>query len=174
LLDYSRIRAGKFSLHVKPFDARTSLQECVDLLAEQATKRGLALTCERPGEPLMVLADSQRLAQITINLVGNAIKFTPEGGRVVVRASLTGGYALFQVEDTGDGVAAEDLPRLFQRFGQLDTSSTRNHSGTGLGLAIVKSLVEAQGGKVGVDSALHQGSCFWFTLPLAEAEAVHG
>ena len=174
LLDYSRIRAGKFSLDLRPLDARACIQECIELLAEQAVNRGLSLACEQPETPINVLADPQRLTQVMINLVGNAIKFTPDGGHVVVRASQAGAYALIQVEDTGYGIAHEDLPRLFQRFGQLDTSNTRNHSGTGLGLAIIKSLVEAHGGKVGVDSMLNKGSCFWFTLPLAQSEVGNG
>jgi signal transduction histidine kinase len=100
-------------------------------------------------------------------LIGNAIKFTPPQGRVTVRAYVEGDELVTQVIDTGVGIAEEDIPKLFNRFQQLDMSATRQAGGTGLGLAISKALVEAHGGQIGVISEPGQGSTFWFTLPMA-------
>jgi signal transduction histidine kinase len=107
-----------------------------------------------------------RVVQVLNNLLGNAIKFTPEGGRVVVRTSAEAGFLRCEVADTGVGIAAEDQPKLFQRFSQLDMSNTRSAGGAGLGLSIVKAIVNAHGGEVGIHSEPGQGATFWFTLPL--------
>jgi histidine kinase len=114
-----------------------------------------------------LIADPLRIEQVLNNLVGNAIKFTPDGGEVVVRASVEDGMLRCEVSDTGIGIAKEDTPKLFQRFTQLDMSNTRSASGAGLGLSIVKAIVDAHGGQVGVASEPGCGATFWFTLPLA-------
>ena len=115
-------------------------------------------------------ADPQRVGQVLTNLIGNAIKFTPEGGKIRVNAAREGdAFVRVEVVDTGYGNAAENMPRLFQRFTQLDMTSTRRAGGTGLGLSIAKALVEAQGGAIGVTSKPGEGSTFWFTLPIAGA-----
>jgi signal transduction histidine kinase len=174
LLDFSRIRAGKFSLARRELEARSVLAESCDLLRDAASQAGIRLACDLDGPPLRLHGDPQRLGQVLVNLLGNAIKFTPRGGTVTARVKTRGEMAYFEVEDTGQGIAPGDLTRLFQRFGQLDTSNTRQARGTGLGLAIVKSLVEAHGGQVGVESTLGRGSTFWFTIPIARKEDPHG
>ncbi|MFN3431015.1 MAG: sensor histidine kinase, partial [Candidatus Sericytochromatia bacterium] len=112
-----------------------------------------------------VQADPQRLTQVINNLVGNAIKFTPQGGRITLDARLEDGCLRVEVADTGPGIAEADRDKLFKRFGQLDTSNTRSHTGTGLGLSIVKAIVEAHGGRLGVRSRPGAGATFWFELP---------
>ena len=115
--------------------------------------------------------DGDRIGQVLVNLVGNAIKFTPEGGRVGVRAFVEGATLVTEVWDTGVGIAAADRPRLFERFQQLDMSNTRVAGGTGLGLSITKELVVAHGGTIVVDSAPGRGSTFRFVLPLGAPTA---
>ncbi|MNS29823.1 Alkaline phosphatase synthesis sensor protein PhoR [compost metagenome] len=111
--------------------------------------------------------DPQRLTQVLLNLVGNAIKFTPEGGRIAVTLDRDEGHLAIRVTDTGIGIAEADLPRLFKPFSQLDVGNTRSTTGTGLGLSIAKALVEAHSGQIGVESEPGRGSTFWVRLPLA-------
>jgi two-component system sensor histidine kinase BaeS len=132
-----------------------------------AAEKGLTLTLAASPALGTFVTDEAKLRQILLNLVGNAIKFTPAGGTVTLTVARDDGMVRFEVVDTGIGIAAADLPKLFQRFGQLDMSPTRSKGGTGLGLAISKALVEAHGGAIGVTSTPGAGSTFWFTLPLA-------
>jgi signal transduction histidine kinase len=123
------------------------------------------------------MVDSLRIIQVLTNLVGNAIKFTPEGGAITVRAFPRGGELLTEVQDTGCGIGPEHAAVVFERFIQVDMSATRQAGGAGLGLAISKGLVEAHGGSIGVSSQLGAGSTFWFALPLepvsAPTDALH-
>jgi len=168
LLDMSRIQAGKFSLDPHAFPIARSLQGVRDNLASLAEQRQHTLILEPAGDLPPVFADEQRVMQILINLVNNAIKFTPPGGRIRISARPDGSQLRIAVEDNGVGIASDDLPKLFKPFSQLDMSDTRPAGGTGLGLSITKALVEAHGGTIGVDSEPGKGSCFWFTLPLAK------
>ena len=118
------------------------------------------------GEPVL---DESRVIQVLTNLVGNAIKFTSAGGTILIQAVEANGHLLTRVTDTGVGIAQADIPKLFNRFRQLDMSMTREAGGTGLGLAISKALVEAHGGTIGVDSRIGAGSTFWFEIPLVGA-----
>jgi two-component system phosphate regulon sensor histidine kinase PhoR len=113
-----------------------------------------------------ILADPQRIGQVLLNLVNNAIKFTPDGGTITVRAKAENGHLYCEVADTGVGIAPSDQPRLFKRFSQLDNSNTRTAKGTGLGLSISQALIEAHGGRIAVESQPGHGATFWFTLPL--------
>jgi PAS domain S-box-containing protein len=171
LLDMSRIQAGKFSISPKAVSLSAVIAEVLCHMAPLVEQKGHALVTEVPEDLPMVQADQQRLGQVVMNLVGNAIKFTPPGGDLAVQARVVvdpdGTSALrCEVRDNGVGVAEADLAKLFQPFGLLDSTSTRTTRGTGLGLSISRALVEAHGGRVGVESTLGQGSCFWFTLPL--------
>jgi PAS domain S-box-containing protein len=169
LLDMSRIQAGKFTIAYEAVDVGELAHAIVESLAAIVEKRHLHLSVEISPSVPPLRADSQRIGQVLTNLLSNAIKFTPDGGDIHVMARRERGHVLVEVVDTGQGMRQEDLPRLFQRFTQLDMSKTRAASGTGLGLSICKAIVEAHGGHIGVRSELGKGSTFWFTLPIQPA-----
>jgi PAS domain S-box-containing protein len=182
VLDFSKLEAGQLELDPQPFDPVAVVRETVDLVASQAAIKGLRLSVDL-GEtlPAAVQADSARLRQILLNLLGNALKFTTAGE---IRVTLTrladhGGQLRIEVADTGSGIPADRLDRLFQRFSQVDGSISRQHGGSGLGLAICLGLTELMSGQIGVDSTPGEGSRFWFTVaaptvaaPAEAAEAV--
>ncbi|HEY9898008.1 MAG TPA: ATP-binding protein [Pantanalinema sp.] len=165
LLDFARIEAGTFKLAVAPFDLGDKVEEIVESLRPQAAQARVTLLSEVTGAPGELNADAQRLGQVLINLIGNALKFTPEGGRVTVRLRREPDAMVCEVEDDGPGIPPEDQPLLFQRFSQLEAG--KHKGGTGLGLAISKALVEAHGGKIGLESTPGRGSVFWFRIPLS-------
>ena len=171
ILDYSKIEAGKLEVERLDFDAVDSAETVIKTLSLQANNKSLALTLRNPpGTPRLVNADPIRVRQVLINLVGNALKFTKSGG-VTISTELVpadGKSKLrINVTDTGIGLSPEQQARLFTRFTQAKTSTTREFGGTGLGLAICKRLVELMDGEIGVISAEGQGATFWFTLPLS-------
>ena len=168
VLDFSKIEAGKLSLEQVDCELNELIDTTVNLLAPRAAGKGVDLAAEAATLP-RVRADPARLRQVLINLAGNAIKFTDEGGRVRVRAQQTrapGGSVevRFEVRDTGIGVAPDLYRRVFEPFTQGDVSMARKYEGTGLGLAISKQLVEMMGGQIGVESSRGKGSLFWFTV----------
>ncbi|MDB5098109.1 MAG: sensory transduction histidine kinase [Cyanobacteria bacterium RYN_339] len=165
LLDMSRIQAGKFSLEPSPMRLEANLQDVTTYLGALADRKAQALRLELPDALPAVLGDAQRVTQVLANLIGNAIKFTPRGGTVRIRAASLPGFVRVEVADDGPGIPPDQQGLLFQPFSQLDSSSTRAAGGAGLGLSIAKALVEAHGGRIGVESAPGQGSVFWFTLP---------
>jgi PAS domain S-box-containing protein len=178
LLDFSKIEAGKMELENIEFDVRTTFDETLDIVAEKASSKNLELVClVQPSVPERVIGDPGRMRQVLLNLVNNAIKFT-EQGEVVVRTkvvadpALADGYVRIRVEvqDSGIGIPADVQPKLFSAFSQADASTTRRFGGTGLGLSICQRLIDAMGGKIGVQSEPGSGSCFWFELPLPVAE----
>jgi signal transduction histidine kinase/CheY-like chemotaxis protein/HPt (histidine-containing phosphotransfer) domain-containing protein len=168
ILDFSKIEAGKLDLEMIDFDLRSTLEDMGDILAIKAQEKGLEYICMiRHDVPALLCGDPGRLRQIIYNLAGNAIKFT-ERGEVVIRASLehedaTHAVIRFVVSDTGAGIPESSLKRLFDKFSQVDSSTTRKYGGTGLGLTISKQLVEMMGGSIGVESREGKGSKFWFT-----------
>ncbi|MBL8860226.1 MAG: response regulator [Planctomycetes bacterium] len=171
ILDFSKIEAGHLVLEKIDFDLPLVIEDVLSLFAEKAQGKGLELAgIVDPNLPQRVTGDPARLRQVLSNLVGNAVKFTSQG-EVVVRVSPQPGGAedvlRFEVSDTGPGLSAEQLPRMFQAFSQGDTSTTRKFGGTGLGLAICKQLVEAMGGTISVASEHGEGSRFAFTVHLA-------
>lgn len=167
LLDFARIEAGTFRLRPEEADLASLVHTVVDSLRPQAEAAHLALKATTAEAPLPVCMDPARIEQVLMNLVQNAIKFTPAGGSIEVRARRAGPDLVCEVADTGEGIAPADLPKLFQRFSQLKVGQAKG--GTGLGLSISKSIVEAHGGSIGVRSELGHGSTFWFTLPLERA-----
>jgi len=173
ILDFSKIEAGQLEIESIPFRISEVVGDVRDLFAPVASEKGVVLDTRLPGQYAdAVLGDPKRLRQVISNLIGNAIKFT-ERGRIAVafteRRMPEGGLVLkFEVTDTGIGIAAEDLARLFQPFVQADISTSRKYGGTGLGLAISKRLVEAMGGGIGVTSEPGNGSTFAFTIQVAE------
>ncbi len=172
LLDLQRIAAGRMELKPEPVQLVGMLTEAATSVQAQAQKHRHTLVVAPPPAELRVQADPGRVRQVLLNLLSNAIKFTPDGGRItVVAAPVNGGGAISEVRiavsDTGIGIAAEDQPKLFKEFSQLDASASRKYEGTGLGLALSRQLVELHGGTMGVESEMGKGSTFWFTLPQA-------
>ncbi|MFN3429105.1 MAG: sensor histidine kinase, partial [Candidatus Sericytochromatia bacterium] len=165
LLDFAKLQSGMFDLEPLPTDFDQLVGEAVILMRPLADQKPVTLTSVVEVDR-KVAVDGPRVTQVLTNLVANAIKFTDAGGRVEVRARVRDGELLTEVTDTGIGIAPEDVPKLFQRFQQIEMGATRRAGGTGLGLAITKALVEAHGGHIGVESQPGIGSTFWFTLPL--------
>jgi CheY-like chemotaxis protein len=175
LLDVSRIVTGKLRLRFAKVDLRLVVASAVESMEPVAATRGLSLTTALPEEPCIVAGDRDRLQQVLWNLVSNAVKFTPRGGRVEVRLTAEDHRYRVQVSDTGIGIPAEFVPYVFERFRQADGSMTREHGGLGLGLAIVKELTELHGGAVAAASAgPDQGSQFSVILPQCDPETAHG
>ncbi len=172
ILDFSKIDVGKLQLEPRRTDLVACLQNCVGLVQESADSRGIALHIElEPGIPVACMIDSLRLEQILVNLLSNAIKFT-EHGSVTLGLRRDGARLAFVVTDTGIGMDAEQIGRIFEPFEQADGSTTRRYGGTGLGLTITRRLVELMKGKISVDSQPGKGSCFEVRLPLVEVGAV--
>jgi PAS domain S-box-containing protein len=176
LLDYSKIEAGHLELEPLDFDLRELLDEVLDVFAEKADSKGLYLSQEvAPQIPLRVRADPGRLRQVLINLVGNAIKFTGQGGIRIRLALLEQDSNKLRLRcevcDSGIGLDEQARSKLFQPFTQADASTTRRFGGTGLGLSICRRLVEAMDGRIGVDSVPGQGATFWFEVAMAQPAA---
>jgi signal transduction histidine kinase len=166
LLDVSAIESQRLAVELEPLSLAPVLEEACRMFAGQAAQRRQRLERVVPAEVPEVRGDRDRLLQVLSNLVGNAVKFTPEGGTVSVRAAPGAGEVIVSVEDTGPGISAADLPRIFDRF--WHTSRSRR-GGAGLGLAIAKGIVEAHGGRIWAESAPGQGSTFSFALPAVDA-----
>ena len=177
ILDFSKIEAGHLELSQSEFDLGSAVEDVCEMLAPRAHQKGLDLIVHiAPSLHRFLRGDVMRVRQVLVNLVGNAIKFTPSGA-VHVRVteggtSETETQIRFEVQDTGIGIHADVIDRLFQPFAQADASTTRQFGGTGLGLAIGKQLVTLMGGEIGVDSTIGAGSTFWFTVTLASDVSV--
>ncbi|HEX8685356.1 MAG TPA: hybrid sensor histidine kinase/response regulator, partial [Pyrinomonadaceae bacterium] len=172
LLDVSRIISGKLLLKTRQVGLAPVVEAALDSVRQAADAKAIRLGAEFDGESDLVTGDPDRLQQVVWNLLSNAIKFTPKGGSVGVRVERDGSDVLVRVSDTGQGIAPEFLPYVFERFRQADGSTTREHGGLGLGLAIVRHLVEQHGGSVSAESAGEQrGSTFTISLPVAAVAA---
>ncbi len=168
LLGISRMEEGKFTIHKMRDDICSLTNEIVISLRPQF----LAAKHELQGPPCIPMdinMDSYLIRQVLANLLGNAIKYTDEGGKISVSVHLEDDEAVVQVIDTGIGIEPDKLPHVFEKFYQVDQTSTRTRGGSGLGLYLTKLLVNAHGGRIGVISEVGKGSTFWFTLPLVEA-----
>ena len=175
ILDFSKIEAGKIELESTPFDLARTVRETADVLTARAADKELVLRCRlAPDLPRRLRGDPARLRQIVLNFANNAVKFT-ERGEVELRAEVlrrneASVRVRIAVADTGIGIPADRMHRLFQSFSQVDASTTRRYGGTGLGLAISKQLAELMGGQVGVESTVGEGSVFWVDLDLEVVE----
>jgi signal transduction histidine kinase len=165
LLELSKLDSGLIRLDLRPDDLRATIESAVEQAQVSARRRGLNLTTELPEEPLVTRHDPQRLGQVLTNLIGNALKFTPRGGSVQVVLSPRNRGARIQVIDTGVGIDAVELPKIFDRFYRGSRANEARGSGSGLGLAIVRSVVEMHGGRVMVESRVGAGSTFTVILP---------
>lgn len=172
ILSLSKVEAGKLTLEKAPLSIAVLCENLVGLFQPKAEAKGVSIGLSiDPGVPAHILTDPQRLRQILLNLVGNAVKFTDEGEvRLAVSTDAAAGRIIFRVEDTGLGIPADKIPTLFEPFVQADSSTTRRFGGSGLGLSIVSRFVDAMQGSIDVESAPGRGSTFRITLPLEIAE----
>ncbi len=167
LQELSRAEAKQLALHPVPVAPDTLVTRAIARLAPQFTDKGVALTPHVPAHMPVVCADPDRIVQVLINLLGNALQHTAPGGAIEVTVRHADGVLIFQVRDSGVGIAAEHLPHLFERFYRVDKARARSTGGSGIGLTISKALVEAHGGQIWAESAgTGQGALFTFTLPL--------
>ena len=172
LLELSKLDSGLVRLDLRPDDLRATILSAVEQAQVSALRRGIALTTDLPETPLVTRHDPQRLGQVLINLIGNALKFTPRGGAVQVTLVPHRRGARIQVIDTGVGIGANELPHVFERFYRGSRANEARGSGSGLGLAIVRSIVEMHNGRVMVESRVGSGTTFTVTLPADPRTAV--
>jgi signal transduction histidine kinase/DNA-binding response OmpR family regulator len=177
ILDFSKINAGQLTLDPAPFRLDEAVEDVATLISARIAEKNLELIVRvDPRLPHYLVGDVGRFRQIVTNLLGNAVKFTEKGHVLIdVSGEVLAGVAQLsiRVEDTGIGIPADKLMNVFEKFAQVDSSSTRRHEGTGLGLAISARLVDLMGGKIGVESEVGRGSVFWFSAPLPVHEAQH-
>jgi signal transduction histidine kinase len=167
ILDISRIEARQLTLRIGPCKLAQICQSSLQVVADQTQEKKLQTSFSIDQASIIVQADAQRLKQTIVNLLNNAVKFTPDGGSIGIDVTSSQAEQMVHITvwDTGIGIRTEDLPRLFQTFVQLDASLARQYNGTGLGLALVKRLVELHAGSVGVESSFGAGSRFTVNLP---------
>jgi two-component system phosphate regulon sensor histidine kinase PhoR len=171
LLELSKLDSGLIALELRPDDLRAVVESAVHAAEAGARRKGIELTLELPPQPLRQRHDPQRLGQVLSNLIGNAVKFTPQGGsvHVLLRATRTGASVV--VSDTGVGIDASELPHVFDRFYRGSRSNVERAAGSGLGLSIARSIVEMHGGRISIASSLGRGTQAEVTLPRDPATA---
>jgi signal transduction histidine kinase len=165
LLDFSMLQGERLRLQLSEGELGAQVRGVVDSLSPQAGKAGIQLVASVPDVPIQVPMDPDRIEQVISNLVGNALKFTPAGGRVTVSLKIQPNEATVEVADTGIGIPADKLPHIFDKFYQVDGTLTRSREGAGLGLAIARAIAESHGGTLTAESVVGQGSTFRLTLP---------
>jgi signal transduction histidine kinase len=168
LSDINRIESGRMQFDFDQFSLEEALDDVVDSLRESIDARHQELTLDVAEGLPDVYADRNRISQVLTNLISNANKYTPDGGKITIRVNQTGRYATIDVKDTGIGISEEDQSKLFTQFFRSESEAVREQTGWGLGLSIVKKMVEAQGGEISCISEIGKGSIFTFTIPLAE------
>ncbi len=174
LLTLTRLDYNRMEMHMEPMDLRELGQKAAQAMEGQAKSQGLTLTCQLPEQMPMVVGDAERIQQVIINIITNAIKYNKPQGSIAITGGQEGDRVFLRVEDTGIGVPEEDLKRLFERFYRVDKARSRESGGTGLGLAIAKQIVETHGGAIGFDSEYGKGSVVTLYLPVPKDEAAHG
>ena len=174
LLDVSRVRHKHLRLRRERMDLRAAVSNSVETLGLEANDHCQELSIALPEEPVWLHADPERLEQVFVNLLAHASRYTDTGGKIAVSMHLQDSYAVVRLRDTGIGIAAEELPHIFDLYRQADEANSRSRAGLGIGLALVRQLVQLHGGKVSVASAgLGEGSEFTVRLPLEDAAADH-
>ena len=174
ILDFSKLESASLPMMIERQRLEPVVQQAAQNLRMLLEERRIKLDLVLPDDLPDALLDAHRITQVVTNLLSNAIKFSPPGGEVLIEASANGEVLRLSIRDRGDGIHAKDLPKLFRKFQQIDSGSTRKVGGTGLGLVISKGIIEQHSGRIGVDSTPGEGSTFWFTLPIAKAEARQG
>ena len=169
ILDFSKLESASLPMSIERQPLEPIVRQAAQNLRMLLEERRIQLDIAVPADLPEGLLDPHRITQVVTNLLGNAIKFSPPGGRVRIEASSSEEVLRLSVRDHGDGIAPKDIPRLFKKFQQIDSGSTRKVGGTGLGLVISKGIIEQHGGRIGVESVPGEGSTFWFTLPVAGA-----
>jgi signal transduction histidine kinase len=167
ILDLSKIEAGRMELEPAEFDLKDAVENAMSLVRERAHRRGIAFQRTIDDNVGLIRADERKVKQVLLNLLSNALKFTPEGGKIHVRAELRDGMAQISVTDSGVGIAPEDQEAVFEEFRQVGKAE-KKAEGTGLGLAISRKFIELHGGRIWVKSQVGTGSTFAFTLPLKQ------
>jgi two-component system sensor histidine kinase BaeS len=170
LLMLARADAGRLDLALEPIDLRQLVEETADQFQPQAERGGIELSAEVPEEAVTAAVDPLLISRVLENLTANALRHTPKGGRVTLRAQLANGRALLEVCDTGEGIAPSDQQRIFERFYRADQARSRTSGGNGLGLAICKSLVEAHDGAITFRSTPDKGTTFAVEFPQHAAQ----
>jgi len=174
ILDLSKLEAGKLELHEEDVNLGAAVEACMQLVEPQARKTQIRLSASFDDDISLVRVDPRRFRQIMINLLTNAVKFTPDGGRVCVSTFRKNGDLVLTVTDTGIGMAPEEIPKAMASFGQVDSKISRNHEGTGLGLPLTKHLVELHGGALTLESEMNVGTTVTITLPSQRIVATMG
>jgi signal transduction histidine kinase len=172
ILDISRLEAGKAELHEESVHVGLLVRDCLRMVEHQAKLGGITLSDDVPRDTPRVLADERRLKQVLLNLLSNAVKFTQEGGSIMVRASLTGQGLCLSVEDSGIGIAPENLTRAFENFSQVDSTIARHREGAGLGLPLSRQIMELHGGTLTLESVVSVGTIATAMLPASRILAV--
>ncbi|MFA5148136.1 MAG: ATP-binding protein [Candidatus Omnitrophota bacterium] len=167
LLDLSRIESGKMAMVFMPIDLLPAVKRACAILEKQAASKSLKVSLDIPAGLPRIQADEGSLSQVMLNLLDNAVKYTPENGNIAISAVPDGNFIRIDVSDTGAGIPEADIPKIFERFYRVDKARSREMGGTGLGLSIVKHIVQAHGGQVSVRSVTGRGSTFSFTIPKA-------
>jgi two-component system phosphate regulon sensor histidine kinase PhoR len=167
LLELSRIESGQVPLSLKPVQPSSLLETAAERMKAQIERAGLQVEILKSASLPNVLADGPRIEQVLVNLIHNAVKFTMPGGTLSLFAEADGEFVRLSVRDTGAGIPADDLPRIFERFYKIDRARTKGSAGgTGLGLSIARHLVESHGGRIWAESVEGKGSTFTFSLPI--------
>jgi histidine kinase len=172
LQELSRAEAGSLAMNIQPVDALQLARDAVDWIRPQFEDRGVGFSLQAPTDPLPIRGDYDRIRQVLLNLLGNALQYTPQSGQVTVIIQREPDHVHFQIMDTGIGIAPENLERIFQRFYRVDKSRSRASGGSGIGLTVASHIIRALNGKIWAESTgLDQGSAFHFTLPLTSEHA---
>ena len=173
LLDISRIESGLLVSRQTPTDIVPIIEQAVEFMAPQARARQQSIITEIPAFLPEVSADANLIDQVFLNLISNAIKYTPDGGRIEIKATVAGAHVRIQIKDTGHGISSEDIPRIFDKFFRAKNDKTKGISGTGLGMSITKAIVDAHLGAISVDSRMRQGTTVTIELPLLKPTGVN-
>jgi signal transduction histidine kinase len=169
ILDLSKVEAGRMELELADFSLPAAIDNALTLVRERASRHGITLGQSIDDRVGVIRGDERKVKQVLLNLLSNALKFTPEGGRIDVRTTMNDGMAEIAVTDTGVGIAPEDQEAIFEEFRQVGTAD-KKVEGTGLGLTLCRKFIELHGGRIWVKSEVGQGSTFTFTIPVRPFE----